>query len=54
MASPFEYPGAPRWVKTLAVVALIALAALVAIHLSSGGLAHLLDHGADEHSLHSQ
>lgn len=50
MISPSEYPGAPRWVKALALVALIALVVVVAVHLSSGGLAHLLDHGAAEHS----
>ncbi len=46
MTLPPEYPGVPRWVKALAVVALIALAAVVGVHLTSGGLAHVLDHSS--------
>ena len=46
MSSPEDYPGAPRWIKALGVVALIALAIIVGMHLTGeGGLAHMLDHG---------
>lgn len=50
MATPPDYPGAPRWVKALGVLALVALLVIVGIHLSGGGLAHLLDHGGSASS----
>ena len=51
MASPSEYPGAPRWVKAVAVLALVALAIVVGVHLlGGGGLAHMIDHGSMGHS----
>lgn len=44
MTVPPDYPGAPRWVKALGILALIALLAVIAMHLTGGGLAHVIDH----------
>jgi hypothetical protein len=32
-----RYPGAPRWVKVLGLVALIAVVVFVLVHLAGGG-----------------
>lgn len=51
MTTSPEYPGAPRWVKALGVIAVLALALVVGIHLfGGGGLAHMIDHsGLEQH-----
>lgn len=41
------YPGAPRWAKILGAIAIVALIALIAVHLvGGGGLAHVIDHSS--------
>jgi hypothetical protein len=34
------YPGAPRWVKILGIVAVALAAVFVAVHLAGGGFRH--------------
>lgn len=44
------YPGTPRWVKVFGIITLIAVMLFVLVHLTGGGLAHLIDHGMGGHS----
>jgi hypothetical protein len=38
MAESHPYPGTPRWVKILGIIALALAVTFVAVHLAGGGL----------------
>ena len=40
------YPGTPRWVKVLGIVAIVAALTFVIVHLAGGGFRH---HGPAKH-----
>jgi hypothetical protein len=40
-----SYPGTPRWVKVFVVIAFVAVVLFVVLHLTGGGIGHLIDHG---------
>jgi hypothetical protein len=40
MAVPSSYPGAPRWVKILGIIALALAITFVVVHLAGGGFHH--------------
>jgi hypothetical protein len=40
MAESPAYPGAPRWVKILAVISLALVVVFVVVHLAGGGFRH--------------
>jgi hypothetical protein len=50
MTESQPYPGAPLWVKVFGMMALLAIALFVVLHLLGGGVEHLIDHGVSGHA----
>jgi hypothetical protein len=50
MADSQPYPGAPRWVKVLGIIVLIAVVQFVILHLIGGDFAHPIDHTIGGHT----
>ena len=49
VANSPSYPGTPRWVKVFVMIALMAIVLFALLHLTSGGIGHLIDHGMSGH-----
>jgi hypothetical protein len=48
-SKPNDYPGAPRWVKLLGVIALALLVVFAAVHITGRGFHHGGEAHAPEH-----
>lgn len=45
MAQTREYPGTPRWVKVVGIIAVVLVLLFVALHLTGHGLGMHMHHG---------